>query len=339
PLYAQSPAEKQKKRLATSSSQFDQSLSRVNYGAGWKKHLQTDDVKRLASQSEEYKATDKEKLIEIQRRFDEIAGDEQFNKIVRLDGFDETGKMLRGLIEAIKAERQEAEFANVLKTVRLSSNPTNVERNVVATLKEIAKIKSACAAEGRAKVKAAMSKKILARAGADDRKVLARQASQADEVLKLATKSHNRSMLAAETNLYRVLRLIRAGKQYQRGDETVFVLPLEDTAWVLPLDDPESVQVLPPEPRVMSPETGVLPPEPGVLPLEPGVLPPKPGVLPPEPAILPPEDQKPEEPVQVLPLEDGDSEDSPQVLPLEDSDKKDSAEDKTPETKVLAPED
>ncbi|MEK6250308.1 MAG: hypothetical protein N2C12_19145, partial [Planctomycetales bacterium] len=40
-LYAQSQVEKQKKQLATSSSQFDQTLSRVNFGAGWKKHLQT----------------------------------------------------------------------------------------------------------------------------------------------------------------------------------------------------------------------------------------------------------------------------------------------------------
>lgn len=338
PVYSQSPVEKQKKQLSASSSQFDKALRRVNYGAGWKKHLQSDEVKRLASKSEQYNSSDQEILQKIKALFSEVEKDEKYKKVASLHGFSETNESLRALIEAIKAERQEAQHASVIKAIKLSHDATSAERNIVATLKQLAKIKAACRAEGKAKVQAAMSQKTLASAGEGDKQRLARKANQANEVLRLAKDRHDKSMLAVETNLYKMLRLIKAGRQAARGDETVYVLPLEDTAWVLPLDDPDAVHVMPPEPRVLPPETRVLPPEEKVLPPEPGVLPPEPGVLPPEPGVLPPEPGVlPPEP-GVLPPEDGQDEEPAEVLPLEDSDSKEDKEDEAEDTKVLGAE-
>ena len=246
PLYSQSAVERNREQLGAVISRFDERLGRVRHGDHWKKHLQTEDVKRLASQSEELSKPDKDILKEIHRRIKVVKQDEKYRVVATLNGYSETDNSLRDLIEAIDAQRKEEMASRVLKSIALGKDATRLERTVVAALKEMAKLKTACSAEGNAKVQAAMSKTTLSLGPADRKKVLARQASEADEVLRLIKDRHRRATKATDENLYNILRLIKAAKTQEREGETVLVLPLNDTepeateTWVMPLDESEA---------------------------------------------------------------------------------------------------
>jgi hypothetical protein len=251
PLYSESELDKQKKLLDGNLTSFVASLNRVKTGAGWKRHFQTDEVKRLASQTEKLDESQEDILKEIHKRYQEVEGNEQFKVISTYKGFADTKNSLRDIVAAMAKREQANRQQSVLKSITLRKGATGLERTVAATLKELAALKSDCADESSAKAHAALADKVLQLAGSDEneKKRLARDASEAGEILQLAKDRHDKAMDETEENLRKILLILSASRKQKQDGKTVMILPLEDIDEVEVLapddPDPEEAKLLP----------------------------------------------------------------------------------------------
>jgi hypothetical protein len=70
--FATDPIVKTQRRLQTSVATLDDSLSRLKDSAGWKKYLRTEELRRLATQSEQLELADQQRLREIMSVYDGV---------------------------------------------------------------------------------------------------------------------------------------------------------------------------------------------------------------------------------------------------------------------------
>jgi hypothetical protein len=91
--------------LATDLQKLTESLDNVTTGAGWKKHLQLDDLKKSIENAAADDSARNKKMEDILAKFDGVAQNPEFKVIAALDGFGSTRTALQGYIKALQTDQ------------------------------------------------------------------------------------------------------------------------------------------------------------------------------------------------------------------------------------------
>ena len=91
--------------LSANLQKISDSLDGVTTGEGWKKHLQIEELGKLAENTGANDASQGKRLEKILAKFDAVAQNSQYQLIAELDGFAATRADLQRYINALQADQ------------------------------------------------------------------------------------------------------------------------------------------------------------------------------------------------------------------------------------------
>ncbi len=99
--YAAAPVERGQRQLDVHGETLQRSLGQLPTGAGWKTHLQLDELSRLANSKETLGPADRDKALAVAERFEQVAKNPNYRSIAQLDGFETSRQALQRLASQI----------------------------------------------------------------------------------------------------------------------------------------------------------------------------------------------------------------------------------------------